>query len=330
MRGKQDSHLLTRLPLLGLRTTGVHASRSGLVVPVFFLVLLLGFAGGCSVRKYAINKLGDALAGSGRTFASDEDLDLIREAVPFSLKLIESLLAETPRHKNLLLAATRGFTQYSYAFIQQDAEILEERDLSASDAMRTRARKLYLRARGYGLRGLDVVSPGFEELLRRQAGSAVKRLSQRDVPWIYWTAVSWAAAISISKDDPEMVADLPLVEALIDRALQLQEDFDRGAIHSFLITYEMSRQGGSEIPAERAKRHFDRAVQLSEGFLASPLVSYAEAVLVARQDRAGFEELLKRALAIDANARPEYRLMNLVMQRRAKWLLSRVDQMFAE
>jgi hypothetical protein len=77
---------------------------------------------GCSVKRYAINQLGNALAGTGSTFAADEDPELVRAAVPFSLKLIESLLAENPRHEGLLLAAARGFTQYAYAFVQEDAD----------------------------------------------------------------------------------------------------------------------------------------------------------------------------------------------------------------
>src|SRR5206468_3314056 len=77
---------------------------------------------GCSLKKVAVNKLGDALAGSGTTFSSDDDPDLIESAVPFSLKLIESLLAESPNHRGMLLAASSGFTQYAYAFIQQDAD----------------------------------------------------------------------------------------------------------------------------------------------------------------------------------------------------------------
>lgn len=59
---------------------------------------------GCAVKKIAVNKLGDAIASAGEVYASDDDPELVREAVPFSLKLIESLLAESPRHRGLLVA----------------------------------------------------------------------------------------------------------------------------------------------------------------------------------------------------------------------------------
>jgi hypothetical protein len=148
------------------------------------------------------------------------------------------------------------------------------------------------------------------------------------VPFLYWTAAAWGAAIGISKDDPALVSDQLLVEALIDRALVLDESFGQGAVHGFLITYEMSRQGQTGDPTVRARRHFERAMELGQGKLASPLVSLAESVCVQRQQRAEFESLLQRALAINADEAPAWRLQNLVAQRRARWLLEHADDLF--
>lgn len=297
-----------------------------------FLTLLavLALGANCSVRKVAINKLGDALAGSGTTFASDNDPELIRQAVPFSLKLIESLLAETPRHEGLLLAAASGFTQYSYVFVHQDADRMEDKDLQQAARLRERARRLYFRARDYGLRGLEARHRDFAARLRKDPRSALREARRADVPLLYWTAASWGAAISISKDQPDLVADQPVVEALIDRALELDESFDHGALHSFLIAYEPSRLGASGDAAARSRKHFERAMELTGGMMAAPLVSLAEAVSVAKQDRREFEGLLGRALAVDPDARPEWRLSNLVLQQRARWLLSRIDELFAD
>ena len=283
---------------------------------------------GCSVKHMAVNKVGDALAGGGTTFASDEDPELVKAAVPFSLKLMESLLNENPRHEGLLLASATGFTQYGYAFVQEDADEMEDKDLAAAEEMRGRARRLYLRARNYGLRGLEVRHKGFEKALRANAKTAVSAANAKDVPLLYWTAISWAAAISLSKDNPDLIAELPCVEAMMNRALALNEAFDYGAIHVYFITYEMSRSGGTGDPATRSRQHFERALALSGGQQAGPMVSFAEAVCVQKQDLKEFETLLHQALAINPDLKPEWRLANLVMQRRAKWLLSRTDQLF--
>jgi predicted anti-sigma-YlaC factor YlaD len=303
----------------------MNASRKLSLLSVLAWAL---FSSGCSVKQFAVNKLGDALAQSGTTFASDDDPDLIKAAVPFSLKLIESLLAENPRHDGLLFAAASGFTQYSFAFVQQDADEMEDKDLTTAEDMRGRARRLYLRARTYGLHGLEVKHQGFEAMLRKDPAQAARHALKQDVPLLYWTAVSWAGAISLSKDQPELIGELPIVEALIDRALALDESFNEGAIHSFLITYEMGRQGGSGDPAARSRQHFERAIALSQGHQAGPFVALAEAVCVQKQDQKQFESLLHQALAVNVDARPEWRLANLVMQRRAKWLLTRTDQLF--
>ncbi len=298
-----------------------------LVIPFILIGVLVS---GCSVNKMAVNKLGDALSSGGSVFASDNDPELVKAASPFSLKLMESLLNESPHHRGLLLAASSGFTQYAYAFVQQAADEAEESDWDEACRLRSRARLLYLRARDYGLRGLDVNHQGFGKRLREMPKDVVRSVQRDEVPLLYWTAVSWAAAISLSKNDPDLVADLPFVEALIDRALELDEAFDAGAIHTFLISYEPARQGAGGDAFARSRGHFDRAMELSHGMQAGPLVASAETVAVNNQDRAEFESLLGRALAIDVNAKPEWRLTNLIMQRRARLLLSRADRLFSD
>lgn len=300
-----------------------HATGTGMMIA--FLAL---FASGCSVKKFAVNKIGDSLASSGTTFASDDDPELVGQAVPFSLKLIESLLAESPKHRGLLLAAAMDFTQYSYVYVQEPAEELESTDVEKANVQRDRARRLYLRARDYGLRGLETKHAGFGAALRRSPQRTVRSATAKDVPLLYWTAVAWGAAISVSKDHPELVADQPLVEALIDRAYELNPSFDDGAIHSFLITYEPARQGAKGDYAARSREDFENAVKLSGGAMAAPYVSLAEAVAVQKQDREEFESLLHKALGVDPDARPEWRLNNLIMQRRARWLLGKTDELF--
>ena len=306
-----------------------NAARQEKAVVILCLLLLAGMAGtGCSLRRYALDELANALARSGTTLASDEDPELVKLAAPFSLKLLESLLAESPQHQGLPSAAASGFTQYAFAFVQQEADELEARDLAATEALRTRARRLYLRAHHYGLRGLEVEHPGFTDALLADPRGAVRAATEADVPLLYWTGAALAAAISLSKDNPQLVAQIPAMEALMDRALELDERYDRGALHTFFVTYEMSRPGAPGDPAVRARKHFQRAMVLSEGKDASPLVALAEAVAVRRQDVKEFELLLNRALAVDPDANPETRLLNLVMQRRARWLLSRKAELF--
>lgn len=294
-------------------------------------VLLAGGFSACSINKLAVNKLGDALAsGGGGTFATDDDPELVKAAVPFSLKLMESLLAESPEHRGLLLAASSGFTQYAFAFVHQDADELEATDYAAAQALRERARRLYLRARDYGLRGLEVRRKGLRAALAADPRAAVRGFAKADVAQLYWTAAAWASVIALSKDDPARLAEIPQMEALIDRAAELDADWGDGSIHGFLITYEMARQGVAGDAMARSRAHFEKAVELGRGRQVGPFVSFAEAVCVEQQDYPQFAALLERALAVDVDAAPEQRLANLVLQRRARWLLARKDDLFLD
>jgi predicted anti-sigma-YlaC factor YlaD len=283
----------------------------------------------CSIKSLAVNSLGNALAEGSSTYASDDDPDLVRDASPFALKTIESLLDASPRHKGLLLAAVRGFTQYGYGFIEQEADFVESRDLAEATYLRGRARRLYRRALGYGMRGLEVDIPGFRDRLRADPRTALAGMRKKDVPLLYWTGNAWGAAISISKSDAELTADQSLVAALMHRALDLDEGFELGSIHDFFISYEGGRSSVGGSVAE-ARKHLERALALAQGHRAAPLVAFAETVSVASQDHAEFERLLREALAVDPDAAPEFRLSNLIYQKRARWLLARRDELFIE
>lgn len=285
---------------------------------------------GCSIKQMAINTLGNALAEGSSSFAKDDDPELVRDAIPFALKTIESLIEQSPRHKGLLTAACSGFTQYAYAFIQQEADVVEAADFDRATEMRARAKKLYLRALGYGLRALEVEFPGIGDRLRQDPAAALARTTVKHVPLLYWTGASWGAAFAIDKADSTLSVDQRVIEALMQRAIALDEDWELGSLHDFFITWEGGRSsvGGS---LERAREHFDRARALSAGRRVSPLVTYAEVVSVGTQNRKEFVQLLDDALAIDiGTAPPEQRLANIISQRRARWLLARVDELFIE
>lgn len=306
-------------------------TRSGFSICIlkcsFFLVCAL-ILDGCSIKRLAVNRLGDALASGGTSFSSDDDPDLVKDAAPFSLKTMEVLLAESPGHVELRRAAAAGFVQYAYAFVQQEADEREATDFTASEGLRSRARRLYLRAQRHGLNGLSAKYPGFEAAFRADPNGTVRRLQKADVPLVYWTAVAWAAAISQSKDQPALIGELPLVGALMERALVLDEAWNRGSLHSFFINYEMLRPGNPADAPRRAKQHFERAMALASSSTASARLAYAEAVCVPQQDRAQFEIQLEQVLHVDADAQPDVRLETLIMQRRARWLLGRVDELF--
>src|SRR5262245_44743314 len=105
-RAKQEDIMaLAQLANAGISRLAVLAR--GYTLTVALLLLLSG--SGCSARNLTVNSMADALAASGSGFGADDDVEFIGAAAPFSLKLMESVLAESPGHRGLLLAAAQGF-----------------------------------------------------------------------------------------------------------------------------------------------------------------------------------------------------------------------------
>jgi predicted anti-sigma-YlaC factor YlaD len=295
------------------------------------VALLAILCGGCSIKRIAVNKLGNALASSGTTFEGDNDPDLVGEALPFGLKLMESLLAESPRHTGLLLAVTSGFTEYSYGFVGQLADRVFTENIEQSNLLRGRARRLYLRARAYGMRAFEVRYPGFADRLEKDQRAALARVRKRDVPLLYWTAAAQGLAISASKDDPEMIAQLPVVEAFVRRAMELDPAWNAGALPEFMMNLEAARADVALAERlARIDRYYGEALRLSAGKRASVFLSYAENSCIPAQNLSRFRETLGRALRLDPELDIPTRLANLLAQRRASWLLSRTEELFLE
>jgi predicted anti-sigma-YlaC factor YlaD len=159
--------------------------------------------------------------------------------------------------------------------------------------------------------------------------AALAKTVKNDVPDLYWTAAAWGLAISLGKDQMDLVADVPIVDALIHRALELDEGWDAGSLTEFMIAFESrgDAQGGS---LDRARTYFDRTMELAKGKRVSPLVSLAESVSLANQNRAEFEKLLDEALIFDPDKYPETRLINLLAQKRARQLKALAGSLFLE
>jgi len=263
-------------------------------------------------------------------FTRDDDLELVGDAIPFGLKLYESLLDSSPKNKDLLIATCSNFTQYGVAFLETEAAVLGEAQHHDEVVhLNQRALKLYLRAKGYCLRAMEVRFPGIGPKLLTDPVPALAKAEKKDVPLLYWMAASWGSAIGLGVDRPEIVIDMPAVRALADRALALDESWGKGALHEMFVSLESLPEALGGSPA-RAREHFARAIELQKGLSPGPYVALATGVAVPEQNRDEFEKLLQAALAIDPENDPSVRLVTLVQQRRARALLDHVDTLITK
>lgn len=295
------------------------------------LVCVAANLAGCGLlQRKAVGMVASTLASSGDVFTRDDDLELVGQAIPFGLKLYESLLDSAPTNKDLLIATCSNFTQYGVAYLETEALVLGEANHHDEVAhLNARALKLYLRAKGYCMRAMEVRFPGITPKLLKDPAAALKDAKKTDVPLLYWTAASWGSAIAQGIDKPDLVIDLPTVRAIADRAIALDDTWSKGALHEMFISLDSQPEalGGS---VEKARAHFARAVDLQKGASPGPYVSLAIGVAAPAQDRAEFESLLKQALAVDPEKDPSTRLVTMVQQRRAQALLEHIDTLFTK
>ena len=300
------------------------------MISLRFIVILVMMAmlSGCSFRSMAVNAVLPTLINPA-VYLSEEDPEIVRDALPFLLKTIESIIDSEPERQDVLLFANTGFVLYATAFLQAEAQLAEWEDYDRATELNERARRMFLRARNYGLRNLEIDYPGISERLSSEPENAVMAFRAEDVESLYYLGGAWILAISLGLDQPALVADIPAARALLDRALELDEDFQRGALHAAFITLESvgEAMGGSN---RRAREHFERAVELSDGQDVGPYLSLASGVAVSEENRDEFRDLLEIAIAIDSDEHIENRLLNLIGQNRARLLLEHIDDLFFE
>lgn len=294
---------------------------------VFALGILLS---GCSVQKMAMRSVSDALGSEeSLVFTGDDDPQLVGDALPFALKMYETLLEKDTGNVRLAVATGKTFAMYAFAFVQSPAERLGDSEIKRKKAEMRRAKKLYLRGRDYLLSALETRYPGFrKQALSGSVDSALMRVDLSDTTALYWTGAAWMGAITVNTFDFGMLLSLKRAVRFIDKVAELNDGFGKGSVHDFYISYYGSlpkAMGGSE---EKARFHFAKAVEMSGGTTVSPYVALATSVSVKKQDVGEFRELLGKALAVDVKERTPNRLANMIGREKAQWLLVHIDDFF--
>jgi predicted anti-sigma-YlaC factor YlaD len=294
--------------------------------------MLLILLSGCSIKKMALNQVANALTGEGNStvFLGDDDPELVGDALPFTIKMYESLLAGNPKHKGLQLMTGSLYVMYANAFLYTPASMMTDVRLQEKEFLMKRAKKLYLRGRDILMAYLDKKYPGFRQkiLNDRKFKEAVSLIKVEDTEFLYWCGAGWMGAFAIDPLDAELGISLPGAAAMMERVLELDKNFNGGDLHNFYILYYGSLpdyMGGS---FEKAREHFELAVKASKGKATSPYISLATTVSIQDQNIEEFKMLLNKVLAFDPDSDPENRLVNTLNIRQAKWFLAHIDDFF--
>ncbi|MDR2716679.1 MAG: TRAP transporter TatT component family protein [Treponema sp.] len=290
-----------------------------------FCVLLLPLAAvlclNCSVNTLVANALTGE--GSSSVFTGDTDPKLVGDALPFAIKMYEALLDSTPNHQGLMRVTGSLFVMYANVFVQGPAEMLPVQEWEAREESLKRAKQLYLRGNAILYNALNEKYRGFSDAAAREdtLQAFLKKYKKEDVGLLYWAVASGLAAFSLDIFDFDLAARISEWKIMIERAYELDPHYGGAALDEFLILFYGSLPellGGDK---ERAKRHFQLALEKTGGNSAGAYISYAQSICVPARDYETFKDSLEKALAIDPDADVSTRLVTIISQRKARWML---------
>lgn len=301
---------------------------------VLVCAIAAAISSGCSVRKFTVNQTADLLYRGAPALERESDVEFARAALPASLKTVETFLLSSPDNAQLLELLGKGYFSYAFGFLEWDLE-RGQYETTTEDELRELNRRSvlhYLRSRDYGFLLLD--KPALEAAARARDAAALAdelaRLKPKDVPGLFWAGYGWGAAINLSQDNPDMVAGLSIVQQMMDRVIELDDDYFYAGVHAFYgVTYaSMPPMAGGD--PEKALHHFDTALARHGEY--NMMLHYLKARFYAPaiQDRALFVELMEKVANANIDGFPNVRLNNEIARERAIWWLRHIDELIYE
>jgi len=292
-------------------------TREGLV----FLCSLSLFivSGGCAPTKPArVSAVAYTIEDVFIAATKQSDPTIVRAGTPAYLMLIDGLIEAYPDNSELLTAGCQAYTAYASSFVE--------------DTDPNEAAVFYAKAKGYGFRALSK-KKDFQQAATGQVDDFVaflKQYNKRDVPPLFWTTSAWSKWISLNLDSVEALADMTMLEATMQRTLELDDAFYHGSPHLLMAVYLAARPAIIGGNIQKAKEHFDRAFSLGADKLLSAKVLFARYYAVRLRDRVLFAKTLQEVMDTPVNEVPELTLANTLAKEKAREMLEKVDDYFGE
>jgi len=237
--------------------------------------------------------------------------------------MYESLLSANPDHQGLMLTTGSLFIMYSNAFVQGPAEMLPRSAWEEREAALKRSKQMYLRGYEILYNALEKKFPGFKKATVEKGDiqPMLNKCKKQDVSLLYWAVAGGLSAYSIDILDYGLSANIPQWNAMIQRAYELDPNYSTAALDEFFIIYYASLPELLGGDPEKAEYHYKLALKKTGGNSAGAYVSYAQSVCVPAQNYDDFKDCLEKALAIDPNKDTSTRLVNIISQQKARWLM---------
>ncbi len=282
------------------------------------LLIASTLLGGCSTGQIIARGAAPLIDHGVAAMNRETDLELARASMPANIKMIEALLLADPDNTPYRIQAAMGLYGYAMSFVE--------------DSNPARAAKLYRRALDHAEMALAAtgVAPDALKGNVTTLDQALVKLDARAVPALFWTASAWAKWIELQLDDPERLSELPRVEALMRRALALDETYYYGSAHVFFGVYYGGRAPMFGGDFTRAAQHFDRAAQIGENKMLLVDIYRAKYLMRQMNDRAAFHATLTRVVNAPDREKsdPDLNFANALAKHKAAALLAQEEELF--
>jgi Asp-tRNA(Asn)/Glu-tRNA(Gln) amidotransferase A subunit family amidase len=268
------------------------------------------------VQTIAVRTMGNLSEAGFSALTEETDMQIAGQAIPPNLKLLEVMLKSDPENETLLALLAQGYTSYALGWVE--------------DTEPERARVFYVRARDFGLR---IINQN-KKLARALEGSvdewtaALAQCDKDAVPGVFWTALGWGSYLNITLTDPDAVAAIPKIEAMMQFVANRDYAFYFASADMFLGALYGSRPRMLGGDPDKSRMHFEKALQINGGKFLMTQVYYARSYAVQTQNEALFEELLNTVDRTSVDVLPEFRLANQIAKNKGKLLMARKGDLF--
>ncbi len=272
--------------------------------------------GGCSTSKLAVGAMVPVLENTSVAALRSDDPQLVEDALPTSLLLLDGMLETDPNRRDLARLSSMLSFAYAFAFVEP--------------VDTTRASSLYEKGRVAGWRALG--EPDLERAIRdgtlEAMRAALAKLRAKDAPALLWIAANWAGWTQLNLEDPAAAADFARLLPFVERLAELDETAFWGMPRVLLGAVHAGRPVALGGDLERARAEFSRAYEISERNLLLTQVYEAKTVCIQAFDAECYERTLREVLDAPPRPLPDAELLNRIARREAARLIERTEEIF--
>jgi hypothetical protein len=288
-----------------------------LMLPVLVLTWLVS---GCAntIAKMSVDGMKPIMVDMRTATNRNTDSEFVREAMPAMLIQMDGFIMVSPENRYLLTSAAEANMGYAFLYVE--------------DQDKNRARMQYLKARDYALRNLSL-NRTFKNALEGSDDAAfvkaLKTIHKRDIAPLYYATNAWLQWINLAHGEhPEVLKDLPRVEAMMDRLLLLDDTFYYGGIHAMWGVYYIARPEMFGGQPEQSNEQFKEAFEISQSKFLLWKFLYAKFYAVGTKDRDLFVNTLNGVISAPDDLLPDEAFVNGAVKGKARELLLHVDDYF--